>query len=549
MTTSVPLEVAPSAFSGLIGLARRDTTPPEGIYARMWGAATHDFADGVHRPLTATALALQSDGGGRPRLLVALDIALLGDLGGTSDAERVLAPVREALGARARRAARQLLAHARRAVGGDEPEPQSRWRADRPLPRPVEPGDPGGGPGGDRAARSRDADLGDRPLRPRPQPRSPRPGERGRPHRVRLQPRRERGRHARRRPDHGGRRRPRARHGRQLRLPPDHAGVGQHADLAGLHRSDARARRGEHRGCTVRLSPGRLRRARPGPPVRRRSGGRRPAWAPSRLQRARRARGDAPRRAGAPLRRPRRVRRAARRLAAGAVRAVARPRRRPRRRAAPGQAHALGRGARGAAGGDRGQGDRRAAVPQDPDRAQPERRWPPGLPRLGLARRRQPPRRPRERGVLVLPGGAPRGVPRRDRRRDEHERSRDGLPLSARARRSRPLPGLADAVREGGTADADRGVHRRGSAAVRLEPELGRSADDAARPRTRRGAVLPGTRRRSPRRRRRRPALGTDPRTWPCRRSAPGRAGRGRPACPARSGPGRRGRAGRPRAP
>ena len=43
---SVPLEVAPSAFAGLLGVARRDTTPPEGIYARMWGAATRDFAEG-----------------------------------------------------------------------------------------------------------------------------------------------------------------------------------------------------------------------------------------------------------------------------------------------------------------------------------------------------------------------------------------------------------------------------------------------------------------------------------------------------------------------
>ena len=96
--TPVPLEVAPSAFSGLIGLARRDTTPPPGIYSRMWGAAAHDVADGVHRPLCATALALRSAGSERPRLLVGLDIALLGDLGGDSDEERVLAPVREALG-------------------------------------------------------------------------------------------------------------------------------------------------------------------------------------------------------------------------------------------------------------------------------------------------------------------------------------------------------------------------------------------------------------------------------------------------------------------
>jgi len=97
MSTSIPLEVAPSAFAGHIGVGRRDTTPPAGIYARMWGAATHDFADGVHRPLCVTALALQADDG-PPRLLVALDIALLGDLGGTSDSERVLGPVYEELG-------------------------------------------------------------------------------------------------------------------------------------------------------------------------------------------------------------------------------------------------------------------------------------------------------------------------------------------------------------------------------------------------------------------------------------------------------------------
>ncbi len=39
-------------------MARRDITPPVGIYHRMWGAATHDRSTGVHRPLLATALAL-----------------------------------------------------------------------------------------------------------------------------------------------------------------------------------------------------------------------------------------------------------------------------------------------------------------------------------------------------------------------------------------------------------------------------------------------------------------------------------------------------------
>jgi len=39
-----------------LGFARADITPPVGIYHRMWGAATHDQAAGVHRPLTASVL-------------------------------------------------------------------------------------------------------------------------------------------------------------------------------------------------------------------------------------------------------------------------------------------------------------------------------------------------------------------------------------------------------------------------------------------------------------------------------------------------------------
>src|SRR5947209_7597682 len=43
------------------GIARCDITPPVGIYHRMWGAATHERAEGVHRPLTATAMVFQPD--------------------------------------------------------------------------------------------------------------------------------------------------------------------------------------------------------------------------------------------------------------------------------------------------------------------------------------------------------------------------------------------------------------------------------------------------------------------------------------------------------
>jgi hypothetical protein len=44
----------------LLGVARGDITPPAGIYHRMWGAATHDRATGVHRPLTATAVVFRA---------------------------------------------------------------------------------------------------------------------------------------------------------------------------------------------------------------------------------------------------------------------------------------------------------------------------------------------------------------------------------------------------------------------------------------------------------------------------------------------------------
>ena len=50
--------IKPPAFRGLIGIARRDVTPPDGVYSRCWGAAAHEVGQGVHRPLTATALVI-----------------------------------------------------------------------------------------------------------------------------------------------------------------------------------------------------------------------------------------------------------------------------------------------------------------------------------------------------------------------------------------------------------------------------------------------------------------------------------------------------------
>jgi neutral/alkaline ceramidase-like enzyme len=63
------------------GSARCDITPPVGIYHRMWGAATHERATGVHRPLTATALVFRAvDQPASPAtevILLALDHCLL----------------------------------------------------------------------------------------------------------------------------------------------------------------------------------------------------------------------------------------------------------------------------------------------------------------------------------------------------------------------------------------------------------------------------------------------------------------------------------------
>ncbi len=65
-------------------VARRDITPPVGIYHRMWGAATHDRSTGVHRPLLATALVLRPSSSGKTgadqtdiQVIVGIDHCLL----------------------------------------------------------------------------------------------------------------------------------------------------------------------------------------------------------------------------------------------------------------------------------------------------------------------------------------------------------------------------------------------------------------------------------------------------------------------------------------
>src|SRR5687767_1028298 len=64
-------------------LAWADITPPVGIYHRMWGAAKHERATGVHRPLRATVAVFEAADAHfasleTRQILVALDHCMLG---------------------------------------------------------------------------------------------------------------------------------------------------------------------------------------------------------------------------------------------------------------------------------------------------------------------------------------------------------------------------------------------------------------------------------------------------------------------------------------
>lgn len=62
------------AFHGKFGVARRDITPPAGIYSRNWGAAHFDVATSTHRPITLTALTIQEEAAGEPLAIISLDL-------------------------------------------------------------------------------------------------------------------------------------------------------------------------------------------------------------------------------------------------------------------------------------------------------------------------------------------------------------------------------------------------------------------------------------------------------------------------------------------
>ncbi|HUX71223.1 MAG TPA: hypothetical protein VMV41_11975 [Cellulomonadaceae bacterium] len=75
----------PGDLHARMGVARADITPPVGIRQHLWGVSRHEVADGVHRPLTATALAIVA-ADGSARVLLSLDVCEWAD----PDDERVV---------------------------------------------------------------------------------------------------------------------------------------------------------------------------------------------------------------------------------------------------------------------------------------------------------------------------------------------------------------------------------------------------------------------------------------------------------------------------
>lgn len=73
---SIPPVATPTARLQL-GLAIGDITPPADIYHRLWGAAKHDQATGIHKPLRASVIAFAPEAGSPAvHYLIALDLCL-----------------------------------------------------------------------------------------------------------------------------------------------------------------------------------------------------------------------------------------------------------------------------------------------------------------------------------------------------------------------------------------------------------------------------------------------------------------------------------------
>lgn len=69
-----PSAFSHASFAGRIGVARKDITPPVGVYSRSWGAAKHDVAESIHRRLTLTVMTLSSPERDRPLVFIDADL-------------------------------------------------------------------------------------------------------------------------------------------------------------------------------------------------------------------------------------------------------------------------------------------------------------------------------------------------------------------------------------------------------------------------------------------------------------------------------------------
>lgn len=66
--------ISDKSFTGIIGVGQEDITPPVGIYARSWGAALQDVAEGIHRPLKLTCATFQESESAKPLVLISADM-------------------------------------------------------------------------------------------------------------------------------------------------------------------------------------------------------------------------------------------------------------------------------------------------------------------------------------------------------------------------------------------------------------------------------------------------------------------------------------------
>jgi len=112
----------------LTGIARTVITPPEGIYCRSWGSATHDIPEGVHRPFFGTCIVFQDADHSTELVLLALDIVILWQDEATK--------LREAILEKAGLESHQLVLHPSHTHSGPM---LTRGDADRPGGHLIEP--------------------------------------------------------------------------------------------------------------------------------------------------------------------------------------------------------------------------------------------------------------------------------------------------------------------------------------------------------------------------------------------------------------------------